>query len=54
MLEAIQNAPFSVVIVGSGPTEAALKQQADDLGLTNVIFTGYLTRRRQDQPLKAL
>lgn len=42
LLEAIQNAPFSVVIVGSGPTEAALKQQADDLGLTNVIFTGYL------------
>jgi rhamnosyl/mannosyltransferase len=31
-----------VVIVGSGPTEVALKRQARELGLTNVTFTGYL------------
>jgi rhamnosyl/mannosyltransferase len=42
LLDAIQGAPYDVVIVGSGPTERELKRQADDLGLDNVIFTGYL------------
>lgn len=42
LLEAIKGAPYKVVIVGSGPTELELKKQAERLGLTNVIFTGYL------------
>ncbi len=42
LLDAISNAPYPVVIVGSGPTEAELKAQAKRLGLTNVVFTGYL------------
>ncbi|MEQ8691749.1 MAG: glycosyltransferase [Pseudomonadales bacterium] len=43
LLDAIQNAPYKVVIVGSGPTERALKDQAAQLGLTNVVFTGYVS-----------
>ena len=42
LLDAIQQAPFRVLIVGSGPTENELKAQARDLGLTNVAFTGHL------------
>jgi rhamnosyl/mannosyltransferase len=42
LLEAARNAPYRIVIVGSGPTEAELKRQANALGLTNVIFTGFV------------
>jgi rhamnosyl/mannosyltransferase len=42
LLDAIKNAPYEVVIVGSGPTESDLKRQARQLGLKNVTFTGYL------------
>ena len=42
LLEAARNAPYRIVIVGSGPTETELKQQASRLGLTNVIFTGFV------------
>lgn len=42
LLEAIKDAPYNVVIVGSGPTESELRAQADELGLTNITFTGYL------------
>lgn len=42
LLDAIKDAPYRVVIVGSGPTETELKKQAENLGLTNVVFTGYL------------
>ena len=40
LLDAITNAPFRVVIAGSGPTEQELKKQAATLKLTNVIFAG--------------
>lgn len=43
LLDAIINAPYKVVIVGSGPTEQELKRQAEELKLTNVFFTGYLS-----------
>jgi glycosyltransferase involved in cell wall biosynthesis len=42
LLDSIKNAPYRVVIVGSGPTEAGLKRQAETLALDNVVFTGYL------------
>lgn len=42
LLDAIQGAPYRVVIVGAGPTEAELRRQALRLGLANVIFAGYL------------
>ena len=41
LLDAIKNASFNVVIAGSGPTEADLRKQARDLGLSNVKFPGY-------------
>lgn len=42
LLDAIKDAPYRVLIVGSGPTERELKVQAEELGLDNVTFTGYL------------
>jgi len=43
LLDACHNAPFSVLIAGKGPQEAALKDQARNLGLTNVHFLGYVS-----------
>ncbi len=40
LLDAVKDAPFPVVIVGSGPVEDELKAQAQQLGLTNVHFLG--------------
>ncbi len=40
LLDAIADAPFKVVIVGSGPMEAELKQHAARLHLSNVQFLG--------------
>jgi rhamnosyl/mannosyltransferase len=40
LLDAMQGAPYRVLIVGAGPTETELKAQARDLGLDNVTFTG--------------
>lgn len=42
LLDAIREAPYKVVIVGSGPVENELRRQARDLGLTNVHFCGYV------------
>ena len=42
LLDAAQGAPYRVVIVGAGPTAAALKKQARELGLDNVTFAGYV------------
>ena len=40
LLNAIKDANFRVVIVGSGPTELGLRRQASELGLDNVAFAG--------------
>ncbi|CDG46875.1 glycosyltransferase family 4 protein [Serratia symbiotica] len=42
LLKAIQHTDFPLVIIGAGPIEAALKQQAQDLGLKNIHFLGAL------------
>ncbi|TFZ52122.1 glycosyltransferase [Serratia proteamaculans] len=42
LLEAIQKTDFPLVIIGAGPIEAELKQQALDLGLKNIHFLGAL------------
>lgn len=42
LLEAVAGTDYPVVIVGSGPEEAALKAQAQRLGLKNVLFVGAL------------
>ena len=42
LLDAIKNAPYKVVIVGSGPTESELKRQSKALDLDNVVFAGHL------------
>jgi len=42
LLDAMANAPYNVVIVGSGPTEKELQAQAKKHGLNNVIFAGYV------------
>jgi rhamnosyl/mannosyltransferase len=52
LLEAIKNAPYNVVIVGSGPTESELRAQAIELGLTNITFTGYIPNEEKFTLLK--
>lgn len=42
LLEAVQELNYPVVIVGSGPKEQALKDQAARLGLHNIHFLGFL------------
>ena len=43
LLDAMRDAPFKVVIVGSGPTENDLRAQAKRLSLSNVVFAGSVT-----------
>lgn len=45
LLEAAMDAPFQIVIAGSGPTERELKRQAARLGLTNIRFLGHVDDR---------
>jgi rhamnosyl/mannosyltransferase len=47
LLDAMQGAPYKVVIVGSGPVESELRQQALRLGLENVIFAGFVPDREK-------
>ena len=42
LMEALKQTNYPVVLIGAGPTERALKQQAMELGLKNVHFLGYL------------
>jgi len=41
LLRAAVNAEYKIVIVGAGPEENNLKRLAKELGLKNVVFTGY-------------
>jgi rhamnosyl/mannosyltransferase len=43
LLEAIQNASFKVVIVGSGPIEQELKDRARELQLDNLVLAGHVS-----------
>jgi len=47
LLDAMQGASYKVVIVGSGPVERELQQQAARLGLENVIFAGFVSDREK-------
>ena len=47
LLDAMQGAPYKVVIVGSGPVEHELREQAQRLGLDNVIFAGFVSDREK-------
>lgn len=40
LVAACQHTDANVVIAGIGPLEAELKQQADELGITNIVFAG--------------
>jgi rhamnosyl/mannosyltransferase len=42
LLDAMCGAPYELVIAGSGPVEVELKKQAQELGLTNVHFAGFV------------
>lgn len=42
LLAAARDARFRVVIAGTGPLERELKARAEELGLTNVVFAGYV------------
>ena len=47
LLDAMQGAPYKVVIVGSGPVEHELREQAQRLDLDNVIFAGFVSDREK-------
>ena len=53
LLDAIKDAPYQVIIVGSGPTEKELKQQAAELELTNVLFTGHVSDQEKVRLIKS-
>ena len=42
VIDAAKGADYKVVVVGSGPVEAELKQQAKQQGIDNIVFLGYL------------
>jgi len=42
LVEAACNANYPIVILGSGPEEANLKEQVEKLGIKNIHFTGFL------------
>ncbi len=52
LLDAIKDAPYRVVIVGSGPTEKSLKAQAERLALDNVVFAGRISDEEKVALLK--
>jgi len=43
LLEAAKGTNYPIVIVGAGPIEAELKQQAEEAGLSNIHFLGFLS-----------
>jgi rhamnosyl/mannosyltransferase len=47
LLDAMKDAPYQVVIAGSGPVEGELRKQAIRLGLNNVIFAGFVSDREK-------
>lgn len=47
LLDAIRGAPYKVVIVGAGPVEDELREQAQRLGLDNVTFAGSVSDREK-------
>lgn len=53
LLEACQNTPWPMVIVGVGPMEAELKRQAQRLGLNNVHFIGEVSEQQKVDLLTA-
>jgi rhamnosyl/mannosyltransferase len=42
LIEAAARVNYPIIIVGAGPIEQELKQQAQQLGLSNVLFLGFL------------
>jgi len=42
LLNAMRDSSYRVVIVGSGPVESELREQARRLGLENLVFAGYV------------
>ncbi len=53
LLEACQNTPWPMVIVGVGPMKLSLKQQAQRLGLTNLHFIGEVSEQEKVNLLTA-
>ena len=43
LIEAAQFTDQKIIIVGSGPIEEELEKQAKELGVKNIIFTGYVS-----------
>ncbi|MEM7096834.1 MAG: glycosyltransferase [Pseudomonadota bacterium] len=48
LLDAIKDAPFKVVIAGSGPIEQELMKQAHSQKIRNVYFTGFVSNEERN------
>lgn len=48
LMEAAKDIPCSIVIVGAGPIEKELRNQAKKLGLKNILFTGEVDSADKD------
>lgn len=53
LLKALAGVDYPVVIAGSGPMEAELREQAAALGLKNVVFTGRISDEEKTALLEA-
>lgn len=47
LLDAAKDAPYRIVIAGSGPTELELKEHAERLNLKNVVFAGFVSDEKK-------
>lgn len=47
LLEAMRELPFKLIVAGTGPAEAELHQQAQQLGLDNVEFVGFVSDEKK-------
>jgi len=43
LIEAARNSNYPIVIVGAGPIEKELKDQVENLGISNIHFTGFVS-----------
>jgi len=48
LLTALKEVDYVIVIAGAGPEELKLKKQADELGLKNVIFLGFVSELEKE------
>jgi rhamnosyl/mannosyltransferase len=52
LIEAARNSEYPIVIIGAGPVESELREQAEGLGMHNIHFLGHLSDENKDTLLQ--